>query len=146
MDVCADYVKEFSLGLVQFSVEFINTFPKSTLSSQYFTFIEIKPNIENATPPTTFDGWMVRVRVDRLTRGSNKSQFNLFFGKLDQLFFDPACWWWPEVTPFFAYLAKGRRKWITKQATLKMEIMHKWCNQIPPPHSPSGISFGTKLR
>ena len=82
MDVCADYVKEFSLGLVQFSVEFINTFPKSTLSSQYFTFIEIKPNIENATPPTTFDGWMVRVRVDSLTRGSNKSQLICSLGNL----------------------------------------------------------------
>ena len=27
-------------------------------------------------------------------------------------FFDPSRWWWPEVTPFFAYSAKEERKWI----------------------------------
>ena len=94
----------------------------------------------------TFNGWMMSVRVDSLTRGSNKTQFNLFFGKLDQLFFDPARWWWPEVTPFFAYSAKEGRKWITKQMALKKSIPHKWRNEIPPPPPPSGISSGTKLR
>jgi len=134
------------VGLVHFSLEFMNTFPKSTVSSLYFTFTKIKPNIENAPPPTAFDGWMVHVREAILTIGSNKSQFNLFFGKLDQLFFDHARWWWREVTPFFAYSTKEGRKCITKQATLKMPIMLKWCNEIPPPPSPSGISSSTKLR
>jgi hypothetical protein len=134
------------VGLVHFSLEFMNTFPKSTVSSLYFTFTKIKPNIENAPPPTAFDGWMVHVREAILTIGSNKSQFNLFFGKLDQLFFDHARWWWREVTPFFAYSTKEGRKCITKQATLKMPIMLKWCNEIPPPPSPSGITSSTKLR
>jgi len=52
---------------------------------QYFTLTELKHNSENATPPTTFKGWMTHVMVESLTRGSNKTQFNLFFGKLDQL-------------------------------------------------------------
>jgi hypothetical protein len=134
--VCAGYLKEFSPGPVQFSAEFMGTFPKSTVGSQYFTLTEIKPNTKNAPPPTAFSGWMIRVRIDRLTRGSSKTQFNLFFGKLDQLFFDPARWWWPEVTPFFAYSAKEGRKWITKQIGLKKSISHKWRNEIPPSTSP----------
>ena len=77
-------------------------------------------------------GLMMRVRVDSLTRGSNKTKSNLFYGKLDQLFFDPARWWWPEVTPFFAYSAKEGRKWITKQTTLKKLVPHKRRNEIPP--------------
>jgi hypothetical protein len=71
----------------------------------------------------------------------------LFFGKHDHLFFDPACWWWPAVPPFCAYLAKVGRKWITKQVVLKKPIMHKWRNGNPPPPPPlGGISFGTNLR
>ena len=106
------------------------------LESQYFILTEIKSNTKNAPPPTTFSGWMIRVRIDRLTGGSSKTQFNLFFGKLDQLFFDPTHWWWPEVTPFFAYSAKEGRKWITKQIALKKLILHKWQNEIPPLHLP----------
>ena len=44
---------------------------------------------------------------------------NLFYGKLNQLSFDPARWWWPEVTPFLSYSAKEGRNWITKQIALK---------------------------
>ena len=94
----------------------MSPFPKSIVGSQYFILIEIKPNIENAIPSTTFDGWMARVRVDRLTRGSNKTQFNLFFGKVDQL---------------FAYSVKEGRKWITKQVALNKLIPHKWWNENP---------------
>ena len=71
--VSVGYLKEFSPGLVQFSIEFMSTFPKSTVGSQYFTLMEVKPNIENATPPMAFRGWMARVRVDSLTRGSNQN-------------------------------------------------------------------------
>lgn len=91
--ICAGYLKEHRPGPMQFSDEFMNTFPKSTIGSQYFTLIEIKPNTENAIPPMAFEGWMTRVRVASLTRGNNKTTFNLFYGKLDQLFFDSACWW-----------------------------------------------------
>ena len=70
----------------------------------------------------------------------------LFFGKLGHLFFNPACWWWPEVTPFFVYSAKEGRKWITKQIALKKSISHKWHNEISPSTSFGGISFGTNLR
>lgn len=35
--VSADYLKEFSSGHVQFNAEFMSTFPKSTVGSQYFT-------------------------------------------------------------------------------------------------------------
>ena len=108
--VCAGYLKEFSPGPVQFSAEFMGTFPKSTMGSQYFTLTEIKPNTKNAPPPTAFSGWMIRVRIDRLTRGSSKTQFNLFFGKLDQLFFDPARWWWLEVTPLLRLLSQRREE------------------------------------
>ena len=37
---------------------------------------------------------------------------------------------------FFAYLAKERRKWITKQGVLKKLIPHKWRNEIPLSNSP----------
>ena len=80
------------------------------------------------------DGWCVR--VDNLTRGSNESQFNLVFGKLDQLFFDLARWWWLEVFIlfyFYAFSAKEGRKWITKQVALKKPFPH---NEIPPSTSP----------
>ena len=86
-----------------------------------FHLKEMKIKSENKTPPpTTFSGWMTRVRVDRLPWGSN-----LLCGKLDHRFSDPTHWWWLEVTPFFAYLAKEGRKWIIKQVALKKPIMHK---------------------
>lgn len=74
--VCLGYLKKLSLGPVHFIAEFMNTFPKSTMGSQYLTLTEIKPNTKNAPPPTTFVGWMTRVKVDRLIRGSNKTQFH----------------------------------------------------------------------
>jgi hypothetical protein len=119
-------------------------FAKSMMGLQYFTFTEIKPNTKNAPPPTTFSCWMIHVRVDRFTRGSSKDQFNLFFGKLDQLLFNLARWWWLEVTPFFAYSAKEGRKWITKQVALKKPIMHKWWNKIPPSTSAKWITIWHK--
>ena len=125
----------------------MRTFPKSTVGSQYFILIEIRPNTKNAPPPpTVFSGCMIRVRVDRLTGGSSKTQFKLFFGKLDQLFFDPAYWWWPKVTPFFAYTAKEGRKWITKQIGLKKLVSHKWRNKIPPSKSPRWNSIWHKAK
>jgi hypothetical protein len=33
------------------------------MGSQFFTLTKIKPNIENATPPTAFVGWMARKRT-----------------------------------------------------------------------------------
>jgi hypothetical protein len=30
---------------------------------------------------------------------SAQTHFNLFFGKLDQLFFEPVRWWWPDLPP-----------------------------------------------
>ena len=76
------------------------------------------------------------VRVDRLTCGSAHTQFNLLFGKLYQLFFNPTWWWCPEVAPLFAYYAKMGRKWITMQEVLKKSIPHKWQNETPPSTSP----------
>ena len=116
----------------------MNTFPKSTVGSQYFTLTEIKVNTRNAPPLATFIGWMTHVRGDRLTRGSNKTQFNLFFGKLDHLFFNLARLWWPEVTPFFAHSAKKGRKWSLRKLPSR--------SQVPPPPPLGGILAGTKLR
>ena len=81
--ICVGYLKEFSLGPIQFNTEFVGTFPKSTVGSQYSTLTEIKPNTKNAPPPTTFNGWMIHARIDRLTRSRTKTQFNIFLGKLD---------------------------------------------------------------
>lgn len=69
---------------------FMNTFPNSSVGLKYLTLTESKPNAANVIPSLAFDGWMTWVRVDSLTRGNNTTQFNVFFGKLDQLFFDPA--------------------------------------------------------
>ena len=46
--ICASYLKEHMLGHVQFNIEFKNTFPKTTIGSQYFTLTKIKPNTKNA--------------------------------------------------------------------------------------------------
>jgi hypothetical protein len=61
----------------------------------------------------------------------------MFFGKLDQLFFDPEQRQWLEVTPFLAYSAKLGRKWITIQETLKKSIPDKYGNKFAPSTSPS---------
>ena len=50
---------------------------------------------------------MARGSVDGLTKDNSLTQFNLLFGESNQLFFDCARWWWPDVTPFCAYSAKG---------------------------------------
>ena len=113
----------------------MGTFSKSTMGSKYFTFIGIKPNNKNAQPPTTFSGRMIRVRFDRFTRGSSKTQFNLFLGNSIN-FFDLVWWWWPKVTPFSAYFAKEGRMWIDKQFGLKKSKLHKWPNKIPFSTSP----------
>ena len=52
------------------------------------------------------------------------------------MFFDHARWWWPEVTPFYAYSFKMGRKWIPKQQVFKKSIPHKWWTEIPPSTSP----------
>ena len=46
------------IGLAQFnlSAEFMNTFPKSTVRSQYFTLTKIKLNSESEIPPMAFEG------------------------------------------------------------------------------------------
>ena len=52
------YFKEFNPTHIHLSVGFMSTLPKSTVGLQIFTITKIKPNNENATPPTTFVGWM----------------------------------------------------------------------------------------
>ena len=84
--------------------------------------------------------------VDSLPRWSNQTRFNLFFGKFDQLLFDHARLWRPEVTPFFGYSAKMGKNWIIKQEVFKKLNLHKWHVEIPHALPLSGISFGTKLR
>lgn len=37
--VCAGYLKDFSFGLVEFSVEFMGSFPKSIVGLHYFTLL-----------------------------------------------------------------------------------------------------------
>ena len=68
--ISVGFLKEFNYGLVHFGVEFMSTFPKYTVSSQYFILTEVKPNTKNVTRPTALSGWMSCVRVDRLIRGS----------------------------------------------------------------------------
>lgn len=80
--VNAAYLKEISSDLVQFSAEFMSTFPKCTIHLQYFTLMEEKPNTKNETPPMAF----LVYRVDSFTKGNRQMQFILFFEKLDQLF------------------------------------------------------------
>lgn len=52
--VRATYLKESNPSQVQFNVEFMSTFSKYNVGSQYFTMTHVKPNTKNATPPTTF--------------------------------------------------------------------------------------------
>lgn len=108
--VIACNFKECRLGLVHFSIELMGISPKSIFGSQYFTLSEVKAYARDAKTLITFTGWMTHVRVDTLSHGSGQTQIDLFFGILDQLFFDLARWWWLEITPFVAYVAKFERK------------------------------------
>lgn len=57
-------------GLVEFSTEFMGTFLKSTLGLQYVILSKVQPDVRNVVPPTTFLGWMSKVKVDWLSHGS----------------------------------------------------------------------------
>lgn len=81
--ICVGYLKECRPDPIQFSAKFSKTFSKFAMGSQYYTLTKIKPNTKNVLTPTTFNDWMMQVRVNNLTRGCNKIQFNLFYGKLD---------------------------------------------------------------
>ena len=129
--VCAGHLKDFSFGPMEFSAYFMGTSPKSIFGLQYFTLTEVKPYTRNAVPLMAFSNGMSRVRVDRFSRGCVQTQLNLLFGKLDQLFFNPTQWCWPEVTPFLPQLAKLGRTWITTQVTLEKSIPNKWQTKIP---------------
>ena len=48
--VSVGYLKEFNLGPIQISVEFMRFFPKSIVRSQTFTLMKMKPNIGNVLP------------------------------------------------------------------------------------------------
>ena len=54
--VCVGFLKEFSLGHIHLIVEFMGTFPKSTMGLQYFTLTKIKSNTKNAPSPMAFSG------------------------------------------------------------------------------------------
>ena len=82
-----------------------------------------------------FSSWMSIVRVYGLSPGSAHTRFNLFVGKLDQVFFYPAQWWWPKVTHLMAYSTKLGKTWITLQVALRKSILDKWSNGIPPSNS-----------
>ena len=64
--------------------------------------------------------------------------------EVGSIFFDPACWWWPQVTPFMVYSAKFCQKWITTQVTLKKSTPDKWHNEIPPSTAPSWYTIWHK--
>ena len=82
---------------------------------------------------------------DRLTKDSSKTQLNMLFGKLDQPFFYPARWWWPEITPFFASPPKkGGCGSISKLTSRRQSRTSGW-TKFPPPPPPCGIRYGTKL-
>lgn len=51
----------------------------------------------------TFDGWFAPVRVDSMIRGLTKTSFDLFYGKIDHLNFDPQEWRWSDDLRFFLY-------------------------------------------
>ena len=80
--VSVGYLKEFNPGHVQFSVEFTSIFLKSTVGSQYFTSTEVKLHTKNVTPPMAFTSWMAHMKVDILTRGSNKPHTICFLKNL----------------------------------------------------------------
>lgn len=63
----------------------MNNFLKSIVGSHYFTLIKINRHTNNTPPSATFVGWMTHIMMDRLTRGSNETHFNLFFGELYHL-------------------------------------------------------------
>lgn len=87
---CGKYFKEFKYGVVELVGSSWGIFPKYIVGSQYFTLTKVKPNDYNAETFTTFLGWIMRVQVDRLSHSCAKTQLNLFYGKLDHLFFDLA--------------------------------------------------------
>lgn len=49
----------------------------------------------------------------RVARGNFHTQFTLFWGEMDQHFFELAHWWWHVVNPFLACTTKLGRNWIT---------------------------------
>ena len=58
---CTGYLNDFDFGSVEFSVDFMDPFPKSTLGLQHFTLIEVPPSARNVIPPMAFSGWMTKV-------------------------------------------------------------------------------------
>ena len=105
--VCVGYLKEFSPRLVQFGVAFVGTYPKPTVRSQYFALNEIELNTKNAPPPMAFGGWMIRAKVHRLTKGSNKTQIDLFT-KTESIFFRPRLFMEAKGHPLLRRLMQRR--------------------------------------
>lgn len=68
--VSAEYLKDFSLGPVEYTTKFMGMFSKFIVGVQYFTLIEVELDARNAEPPMAFLGWMLWVKVDRLSQGS----------------------------------------------------------------------------
>ena len=60
--------------------------------------------------------------MDGLSRGCAKTQFNIFYVKLNEVFFDPSRWWSLEDTPFLEYSTKLGWRWITTHEYLKKPI------------------------
>jgi hypothetical protein len=120
------------MGPIQFNADFFGIFPKFIVNLQYCIVVKVEPNARNAAQPVAIFGWVLQVRVDRLTRESAQTQFTLFFGKLDQILLDLACRWWHAITSFLEYSVKLGRKWITTREALKKSAPNKWRNEIAP--------------
>lgn len=60
---CDGYLKEFKLGSVQFSGEFMGIFSKYMVGSQYFTVTKVKSNDCIARSSMAFLGCVTRVQV-----------------------------------------------------------------------------------
>ena len=111
--VCAGYLKAFSFGLVEFSAEFMGTFPNPLLGCNTSPLMRCNP-IQGMFYLLLLSqdeclelGWM-NSPVEVHVLNSTCSLVNWI-----SFFFDPARWWWPGVTPFMTYSTKLGRTWIT---------------------------------
>ena len=76
--VCVGYFKEFTFGIVQFSVKFMGTFSKSTLKLQYFTLL-MWNQMRGMHNTYDFLGLDLYVRVDMLPQTMHKLNLTSFW-------------------------------------------------------------------
>jgi hypothetical protein len=78
-----------------------------------------------------------RVRVECISKGQKlrKYQVNLFYGRMDQLTWDPGRIRWPGNTPFMSYNTKQGRELLRKRHNIPNPVEQKWGGILPSSHT-----------